>query len=117
MRRSAVQQRQDGNRLLLLLQLTRHFVRNIAAKAVAAEAIGTLRLDQAKVSDVISGHFFDAGKLVATIKSAGTKRINRLVLSEVAGEVDVTPEHPTSGTVNEEQRLARALTLDFDQRG
>src|SRR5215469_8232872 len=106
MRRSAVQQGEYGNSFVLLLQLTRHFVCNIAAKAVAAEAIGAMRLDQAKVSDVMRGHLFDARKFAATIQSAGPKGINRLLLSQVTGEVDVTPEHPAAGTVNEEQRLA-----------
>src|SRR3954470_21824621 len=47
--RRAVEQREHGDFLPLFVELPRHFIRDVSAEAVTAEAIRSARLDRAKI--------------------------------------------------------------------
>src|SRR5436190_15906460 len=67
--RPAVHQQQQPDFLLLLPQLPRHLVSNIAAETITTQVIRPLRLKPAQVMHVAGGHIFDPRKLFQSVRA------------------------------------------------
>ena len=69
--------------LTLLTKLPAHLERDITAKAITAQIIGTMRLDDSQIRHITGCHFFKLLQFLFPVQATRAKTIDRLVRAEV----------------------------------
>ena len=99
--------------LPLSAELAGHFIGDIAAETITAEPIRTVRLKFAKVSNVLGGDVFDAGKFFEAIHAARFEGVEQLIVAELTSEIAIAPEHASTNAVDKKTRAAWCRGAEF----
>src|SRR6516164_970994 len=103
--------------MTLLGQLASHLIGDVASKAITAQIVRSFGLNDTQVRQVASGHILQAAGFLMTCQTWRLESVNRLLHSQLARQIHVTPEHSSASPMNEEQGRPGSGALHFNKRG